>query len=125
MARTTDRALADLKDRPLDAVRSIRDDVQERVKALIVSLGWGKAAGQLSSVPHPRLQHEAFNDLVKKLLHVRRIKNETSHRIIPLNTSALNALARMFERADMLGHPPSTTCGLRASGGASIRRCRC
>jgi hypothetical protein len=43
-------------------------------------------------------------DLVKKLLHVRRSKNETSHRVIPLNTSALNALARMFERADMLGH---------------------
>jgi hypothetical protein len=43
-------------------------------------------------------------DLVKKLLHVRRSKNESSHRVIPLNTSALNALARMFERADMLGH---------------------
>ena len=43
-------------------------------------------------------------DLVKKLLHVRRSKNETSHRVIPLNTSALNAVARMFERADMLGH---------------------
>ena len=43
-------------------------------------------------------------DLVKKLLHVRRSKNETSHRVIPLNTSALNALARMFDRADMLGH---------------------
>jgi Phage integrase family len=43
-------------------------------------------------------------DLVKKLLHVRRSKNETSHRVIPLNTSALNALERMCERADMLGH---------------------
>ena len=43
-------------------------------------------------------------DLVKKLLHVRRSKNETSHRVIPLNVSALNALVRMFERADMLGH---------------------
>ena len=43
-------------------------------------------------------------DLVKKLLHVRRSKNETSHRVIPLNASALKALARMFERADMLGH---------------------
>ena len=43
-------------------------------------------------------------DLVKKLLHVRRSKNETSHRVIPLNTSALNAVARMFDRADMLGH---------------------
>src|SRR3989441_10171739 len=43
-------------------------------------------------------------DLIKKLLYVRRSKNETSHRVIPLNTSALNAVARMFERADMLGH---------------------
>src|SRR2546422_2177409 len=43
-------------------------------------------------------------DLVKKLLFVRRSKNESSHRVIPLNASALNALARMFERADMLGH---------------------
>jgi len=43
-------------------------------------------------------------DLVKKILHVRRSKNETSHRVIPLNTSALNAVARMFERADMLDH---------------------
>jgi integrase len=43
-------------------------------------------------------------DLVKKLLHGRRSKKETSHRVIPLNTSALNALARMFERADILGH---------------------
>ena len=43
-------------------------------------------------------------DLVKKLLFVRRSKNESSHRVIPLNVSALNALARMFERADQLGH---------------------
>jgi len=43
-------------------------------------------------------------DLVKRLLHVRRSKNETSHRVIPLNTSALNAVDRMFERADMLDH---------------------
>src|SRR5258705_8512911 len=43
-------------------------------------------------------------DRVKKLLHVRRSKNETSHRVIPLNASALRALVRMFERADMLGH---------------------
>src|SRR6266853_5405232 len=43
-------------------------------------------------------------DLVRKLLFVRRSKNESSHRVIPLNTSALNALARMFERADMLDH---------------------
>jgi len=43
-------------------------------------------------------------DLARKLLFVRRSKNESSHRVIPLNGSALNALARMFERADALGH---------------------
>jgi hypothetical protein len=43
-------------------------------------------------------------DLVKRLLHVRRSKNETSHRVIPLNASAFEATGRMFERADLLGH---------------------
>jgi integrase len=43
-------------------------------------------------------------DLVKKLVHVRRSKNETSHRVIPLNASAIEAAARMFERPDLLGH---------------------
>ena len=43
-------------------------------------------------------------ELVKKVVHVRRSKNETSHRVIPLNASALKAAARMFERADQLGH---------------------
>ncbi|HXW06859.1 MAG TPA: site-specific integrase [Vicinamibacterales bacterium] len=43
-------------------------------------------------------------DLVKRLLHVRRSKNETSHRVIPLNASAIAAVARMLERADLLGH---------------------
>ena len=43
-------------------------------------------------------------DLVRKLLFVRRSKNETSHRVIPLNASAVEAAARMFERADLLGH---------------------
>ena len=37
-------------------------------------------------------------------MHVRRSKNETSHRVIPLNASAIEAAARMFERADLLGH---------------------
>ena len=37
-------------------------------------------------------------DLVKKLLHVRRSKNETSHRVIPLNASAIEA-ARADVRA--------------------------
>src|SRR5688572_29235375 len=43
-------------------------------------------------------------NLVKRLLHVRRTKNETSHRVIPLNASAIEAVARMLERADLLGH---------------------
>jgi integrase len=46
-------------------------------------------------------------DLVKRLLHVRRSKNETSHRVIPLNASAIEAVARMLERADLLGHTDS------------------
>ncbi len=43
-------------------------------------------------------------DLVRRLLHVRRSKNETSHRVIPLSASAIEAVARMLERADLLGH---------------------
>ena len=43
-------------------------------------------------------------DLVKRLVHVRRSKNVTSHRVIPLNASAIEAVARMLERADLLGH---------------------
>jgi len=42
-------------------------------------------------------------DLVKRLLHVRRSKNETSHRV-PMNVPAVEAVARMLERADFLGH---------------------
>jgi len=38
-------------------------------------------------------------DLVKKLLHDRRSKNETSHRVIPLNASAVKAPALMLDRA--------------------------
>ena len=30
-------------------------------------------------------------DLLKKLVYVRRSKNETSHRVIPLNASAIAA----------------------------------
>ena len=37
-------------------------------------------------------------------MHVRRSKNETSHRVIPLHASAIEAAARIFERADLLGH---------------------
>ena len=43
-------------------------------------------------------------DLVKKLVYVRRSKNETSHRVIPLNAPAITAIVRMVERADLLGH---------------------
>jgi len=43
-------------------------------------------------------------DLVKRLLQVRRSKNETSHRVIPLNASAIQAAARIFERADLPRH---------------------
>jgi len=43
-------------------------------------------------------------DLVKKLVYIRRSKNETSHRVIPLNTPAIIAITRMVERADLLGH---------------------
>jgi hypothetical protein len=42
--------------------------------------------------------------LVLHVMHVRRSKNETSHRVIPLNDSAIGAVARMLERADLLGH---------------------
>ena len=34
-------------------------------------------------------------DLVKRLLHVRRSTNETSHRVTPLNVPAVEAVARM------------------------------
>ncbi len=43
-------------------------------------------------------------DLVKKLVHIRRSKNESSHRVIPLNAPAVDAIARMLDRADLLGH---------------------
>jgi integrase len=43
-------------------------------------------------------------DLARKLLYVRRSKNETSHRVIPLNGSAIKAISRMLERADLLEH---------------------
>jgi integrase len=51
-------------------------------------------------------------------MHVRRSKNETSHRVLPLNASAIEALARTLERADLLGHTepghylwPACQCG--------------
>jgi integrase len=45
-----------------------------------------------------------IGDLFRKILSVRRSKNESSHRVIPLNVSALKALSRMVERADAVGH---------------------
>ena len=65
-------------------------------------------------------------DLVKKLLHVCRSKNETSHRVIPLNASAVKALALMFDRGDKLGHTdPEHYLWPAASGADSTRRSRC
>ena len=42
-------------------------------------------------------------DLAKAIVVIRRSKNESSHRIIPLNASALKAFGRMIERLDQLG----------------------
>lgn len=40
----------------------------------------------------------------KGVLYVGHSKNETSKRVLPLNAQALNAIKRMIERADLLGH---------------------
>lgn len=70
--------------------------------------------------------HRCDVDLVKWLLHVRRSKNEASHRVIPLNASAIEAAARMFERADLLGtQNRSTVSGRRVSGVATKVPSRC
>ena len=61
-------------------------------------------------------------DLVKKLVHVRRSKNETSHRVIPLNASAIEAAARMFERADLLGHTRARALPLACVPVGTLRR---
>ena len=68
------------------------------------SRAWQSATRRRTTRGARILISRSLLDLVKKLLHVRRSKNETSHRVIPLNTSALNAVARMFEHADMLDH---------------------
>jgi integrase len=47
-------------------------------------------------------------DLLKRLVHVRRSKNETSHRVIPLDASAVEAAAR---RSTL----PATTMRFRVS----------
>jgi integrase len=71
-------------------------------------------------------------DLVKKLVYVRRSKNETSQRVIPLNASAITAVARMLERGDLLGHTepdhflwPRTTASMRSGRRSTpwTRRC--
>ena len=43
-------------------------------------------------------------DVFKKILTVRRSKNQSSHRVIPLNASAVRAASRMLERGRQLGH---------------------
>jgi integrase len=43
-------------------------------------------------------------DLEKRAVHIRTSKNETSKRVLPLNTDALAAVQTMLTRADLLGH---------------------
>jgi integrase len=47
-------------------------------------------------------------DLERAVLHIRRSKNETSHRLLPLNGPAKTAVERMLARADALGHTDPT-----------------
>jgi hypothetical protein len=50
-------------------------------------------------------------DTEKRVVHIRASKNETSKRVIPLNDSAFDAVQRMVERAETLGHSePHTNC---------------
>jgi integrase len=42
-------------------------------------------------------------DLIEGVIRVTRSKNQSSHRVIPLNQSARKALAKMWARADMMG----------------------
>ena len=59
-------------------------------------------------------------------LYVRRSKNETSHRVIPLNTSAsMRSRECSSEPTCSVTPSPSTISGRRASGDASTRRSRC
>ncbi|HLG58760.1 MAG TPA: tyrosine-type recombinase/integrase [Vicinamibacterales bacterium] len=65
-------------------------------------------------------------DLVKKLVHVRRSKNETSHRVIPLNASAIEAARECSSARISSDTPsPSTTSGQRASGADTTPPARC
>lgn len=65
-------------------------------------------------------------DTEKKLLFVRRSKNETSHRVIPLNASALKGSSACWNAPISSGTPSrSIFSGRRASGDGSIRPVRC
>ena len=44
-AEIQDWPLEDPKQKPLERVRQIRDDIQQRVAALVESRGWARAAG--------------------------------------------------------------------------------
>jgi integrase len=64
-------------------------------------------------------------DLEHGVIHIRRSKNETSHRVLPLNAPAKAAIERMLARADLLGHViRRTTSGRPAAGIYSTRRSR-
>jgi integrase len=43
-------------------------------------------------------------DPKERVIHIRTSKNETSKRVIPLNESAFEAVQRMVQGADLLGH---------------------
>jgi hypothetical protein len=65
-------------------------------------------------------------DLVKRLLHVRRSKNETSHRVIPLNAPRSKPWHTCSNAPICWGtRSRGTTFGPLASGGGTIRRSRC
>ena len=66
-------------------------------------------------------------DLVKKLVHVRRSKNESSHRVIPLNAPAIERdRADARPRRSAWATPSSIiSSGRPASGAATTPRSRC
>src|SRR5918995_655147 len=93
-------------DVPLSAITAttIADFQRTRHDAGIANRTINMDVGVLSRVLKFCGRWRALVDHVKRLLHVRRSKNETSHRVIPLNVSGIEAVARMLERADLLGH---------------------
>ena len=107
------RALADhvknLPERQRPIGRALTTEERRRLFDVAASNPeWSTSTAPRSSRPTRRCVPKHVRrfdvDLVKRLLHVRRSKNETSHRVIPLNASAIEAVARMLERADLLGH---------------------